>query len=209
MNRDFEEYAMKQGHRLIAGVDEVGRGCLFGDVVACAIIMPEGDAIEGVRDSKKLSPKKREELYEVILNEAVAVGIGRIDAEVIDKINIKEATKLAMTKAIEYLRDKEGRPVVPDFVYIDAEELPLSIPRESLKHGDDICYPIACASIVAKVFRDRLCLKWAKEFPGYGIERHKGYGTKLHREAILAKGVTPKHRKTFLKKLLSGRHETK
>ena len=201
MDRIYEQKAEIEGYKIIAGVDEVGRGCLFGDVVAVCVVMPE-DMIEGVMDSKKLTPKKREVLYEKILKKALAVGIGRVSAKDIDKINIKEATKLAMAQSIEYLRDKDGNQVKPDFVYVDAEKIPVTIPQEGIKHGDDLCYSIACASIVAKVFRDRLCIKWDQDYPGYGIARHKGYGTKLHRQAILANGVTNLHRKTFLKKLL-------
>ncbi|MDO5713443.1 MAG: ribonuclease HII [Tissierellia bacterium] len=206
MDRKFEIEMENKGYNIIAGVDEVGRGCLFGDVVACAIVMPD-KVIEGVMDSKKLTPKKRDALYEEILEKALAIGIGRVSPDIIDKINIKEATKLAMAKAVEYLRDPQGEVVKPDFVFIDAETIPINIEQKGLKHGDDICYSIACASIVAKVFRDRLCLKWESEYPGYGIERHKGYGTKLHRQALLTKGVTNLHRKTFLKKILGSTNE--
>ncbi|WFA09779.1 ribonuclease HII [Tissierella sp. Yu-01] len=193
------------GYSYVACIDEVGRGCLLGDVVACAIIMPKGLHIEGVKDSKKLTPKKRDKLYDIILDNCIAFGIGRIDSSKIDEINIKESTREAMKLAIENLVDKFGNRIVPDYLLIDAEKINLSIPQEGIVKGDDKCHGIACASIVAKVFRDRLCLEWAKIYPEYGIDRHKGYGTKLHVEAIKKYGVTPIHRNTFLKKILDGK----
>lgn len=196
---NYESYYSEKGYKSIAGIDEVGRGCLFGDVAACAIIMPNGEYIDGVDDSKKLTAKKREILYDKILKSCVAVGIGRVNAEKIDEVNIKVATHIAMEIAIENLRDKDGKKFIPDLVLIDAEKIETKIFQQSILKGDENCYSIACASIVAKVYRDNLCKRWAKEYPNYGIERHKGYGTKYHREALKHYGASPMHRKTFLK----------
>lgn len=190
------------GYEKIAFIDEVGRGCLLGDVLACAIILPKGLRIEGVKDSKKLSEKKRNLLYNIILDKSLAFGIGRVDAATIDKINIKESTRLAMKRAVEDLKDKSGRKVKPDFLLIDAEKIDKEIPQKSIIKGDDLSHGIACASIIAKVYRDRLCLKWDKEYPGYNIGKNKGYGTKEHREKIKELGITPIHRRTFLKNIL-------
>ncbi|QQK07313.1 ribonuclease HII [Miniphocaeibacter halophilus] len=186
----------------IAGVDEVGRGPLAGPVVSCAIIMPNDKFIEGIKDSKKLTEKKRIALDEEIRQEAIAIGIGVVDERTIDEINIKQATRLAMKIAVENLQDKNGKNLSPDVTFIDAENIDLNIRQESLIKGDDICYPIACASIVAKVYRDNLFIDFDKEYPGYDFLNNKGYGTKKHREAILELGVTPIHRHSFLKKLL-------
>lgn len=197
----YEDYYAEKGYNFIAGIDEVGRGCLFGDVVACAIIMPRGEFIEGVNDSKKLTAKRREMLYGEILKSCVAVGIGRVNAEKIDEVNIKVATHIAMQNAIGNLRDKNGQKVIPDLVLIDAETIETKVFQQSILKGDENCYSIACASIVAKVYRDSLCDRWAKEYPNYGIERHKGYGTKYHREALKHYGPSAMHRKTFLKNI--------
>ncbi|MBE6082474.1 ribonuclease HII [Acidilutibacter cellobiosedens] len=199
----FEEELTNKGFKNIACIDEVGRGCLAGDVIACAIIMPkEGPLIEGIRDSKKLSAKKREELYPKILDRAVAVGIGRADCHVIDEINIKQATRLAMKQAVLNLKGKDDRTVIPDYILIDAENIDLPIDQKGIIKGDDKCYGIACASIVAKVYRDMECLKWDKEYKGYNIAQNKGYGTKEHREAIKKIGPSPIHRMTFLKNII-------
>lgn len=202
MDLNYEQEALNRGFQRIAGVDEVGRGCLFGDVVACALVMPKGEIIEGVRDSKKLTPKKRDALYEEILKTALAVGIGRISPQLIDKYNIKEASKLAMMQALDTMRTPKGDLLGADFVYVDAETLPITTPQRPLIHGDDVCYSIACASIIAKVYRDRLCIKWEEEYPGYGIAQHKGYGTRQHRQALLTMGPSTYHRRSFLKKIL-------
>lgn len=200
MHENFEEQYSEKGYKFIAGIDEVGRGALFGDVLACAIIMPvDEEHIDGIKDSKKLSDKKREKFYEEILNESVAIGIGRVEPEIIDQINIKEATHLAMLRAIENLRDSDGNKIVPDILLIDAETINTDIEQVPIIKGDDKCYTISCASIVAKVYRDRLCQKWAKRYENYGIEKHKGYGTKLHRDAIKAYGPSEMHRLSFLK----------
>lgn len=185
-----------QQYRYIAGIDEVGRGCLFGDVVAAAVILPQGLVLEGVNDSKKLSEKKREQLYDIIVDKALAVGIGYADAETIDKINIKQATRVAMKQAVQKLG------LSPDLLLIDAERVDLKIPQISLIKGDATSQSIAAASIVAKVTRDRLCKgEWDALYPEYGIGTHKGYATKLHREQILALGPTPMHRKSFMTNL--------
>ena len=200
---NFENEYYEKGYKNICGIDEVGRGCLFGDVVSCAIIMPKDDFIEGVNDSKKLSPKKREELYPKILESCLAVGIGRANPDIIDKVNIKMSTHISMINALENLRDKEGKKVSADFVLIDAETIETGIFQKAIIKGDESCYSIACASIIAKVYRDNLCDKWAEEYPHYGIEKHKGYATKYHREALKAYGPTVMHRKSFLKNIKS------
>ncbi|WP_416198060.1 MAG: ribonuclease HII [Sporanaerobacter sp.] len=199
---EIENEFWDKGYKCIACIDEVGRGSLAGDVLACAIIMPKDVFIQGVKDSKKLSPKKREKLYDEILESAYAVGIGQVDSKIIDEINIKESTRLAMKKAVLNLKDKNGNTVIPDYILIDAEEIYLDIPQSSIIKGDDKCFGISCASIVAKVYRDRLCNIWGKEYEGYFIEKNKGYGTKEHREAIKKLGPSPIHRLTFLKNII-------
>lgn len=191
-----EKEYWEQSYRYIAGIDEVGRGCLFGDVVAAAVILPAGLVLEGVDDSKKLSEKKREALYEQILDQAVDVSVGYADAETIDRINIKQAARLAMKRAVL------GLSVAPDVLFIDAEKVDVDLPQLSMIKGDASSQSIAAASIVAKVTRDRLCKgEWEAKYPEYGIAIHKGYATKLHREQILALGPTPMHRRSFLKNL--------
>lgn len=199
---NFEEKAYREGYSNIACIDEVGRGCLLGDVVACAIILPKGLRIDGVKDSKKLSEKKREYLYDIIVENSIGIGIGQVDSQTIDKINIKESARLAMKLAVENIRDSFGNKIEADYLLIDAENVDLDIPQMGIVKGDDKCHGISCASIIAKVYRDRLCLKWEEEFPGYNIKKHKGYGTKEHRENILRLGTTPIHRMTFLKNII-------
>lgn len=200
---NFEKEYYDNGYKFICGIDEVGRGCLFGDVVSCAIIMPKDEYIDGVNDSKKLSPKKREELYTKILESSIAVGIGRANPDIIDKVNIKMATHISMINALENLRDKEGKKIIADCVLIDAETIETGIFQKAIIKGDESCYSIACASIIAKVYRDNLCNKWAEKYPHYGIEKHKGYATKYHREALKAYGPTEMHRKSFLNNIKS------
>lgn len=202
---DFDLQYINKNFRLLGGIDEVGRGCLFGDVVSACVIMPLDDPIEGVKDSKKLSEKRREVLYEEIMQKAIGVGIGRKDRNTIDKINIRQATRLAMKDAIRNLENKNGKSISADLYLVDAENIDLPVEQKSIIHGDDQSYSIACASIVAKVYRDHLCLDWDKKFPGYDLAKNKGYGTKAHRQAILDKGVTELHRKSFLKKILSNK----
>jgi ribonuclease HII len=185
-----------KGYKAIAGVDEVGRGPLAGPVVAAAVIMPEDFDIPGIDDSKKLSEKKRDELYEIIKEKAVAYSIGIVDHEVIDEVNILQATKLAMKKAIEEL------PVKPDYILFDAVKIEgIDAPQEAIIKGDAKVLAIAAASIIAKVTRDRMMVEYANEYPWYAFEKNKGYGTKAHYEGIAAKGTCPIHRMTFLKNL--------
>ena len=199
---DYDLTEFYKDKYIIAGVDEVGRGPLAGPVVACAIIMPNGLFIEGVKDSKKLSEKKRTILDQKIRQEAIAIGIGVVDEKTIDKINIKQATRLAMKMAVENLVDNSKYSIAPNIVLIDAENIDIDIKQISIIKGDDRCYPIACASIVAKVYRDSLFENLETLYPGYEFYKNKGYGTKKHREAILEIGITPIHRKSFLKKIL-------
>lgn len=196
---DYELYYRNKSYKIIAGIDEVGRGCLFGDVLACCVVMPDDKRIEGITDSKKLSKKKREAYYDQILKDAIAVGIGRADSNTIDEINIKNATHLAMMRAIINLRDKNDKQVKPDLLLIDAEHIDVQTEQVSIIKGDEKCYSISCASIVAKVYRDKLCQTWAKEYPNYQIEKNMGYGTKAHRDAIKKHGITDMHRKSFVK----------
>lgn len=194
----YEKEGWEQSYRRIAGVDEVGRGCLFGDVVAAAVILPEGLIIDGINDSKKLTAKKRETLYEIIMEQALAVGVGYVDSSVIDEINIKQASRLAMKKAVEALEHS------PDYLLIDAEKVDLPLPQRAIIKGDANSQSIAAASIIAKVTRDRLCEGlWEELYPDYGIAVHKGYATKLHREQITALGPTPMHRRSFIGKILA------
>lgn len=199
---DIENELHDKGYELIACIDEVGRGCLAGDVVACAIIMPKGILINGVNDSKKLSAKKREKLYYEIIEKSIAIGLGQVGPNVIDEINIKESTKLAMKKAVLNLKDKENHMVIPDYLLVDAEIIPLDIPQSNLIKGDEKSHGIACASIVAKVYRDELCQIWDKQYRGYKINKNKGYGTREHREAVKEIGPSPIHRMTFLGNIL-------
>lgn len=199
---EIEVALWEEGYELVACCDEVGRGCLFGSVLAAAVILPKGLEIEGVRDSKKVTPKKREALYEIIMEKAIAIGVGTVSAKTIDEINIKNAARLAMMKAVKNLKNKAGETVIPEYLLIDAERINLDLPQQAIIKGDDICHGIAAASIVAKVLRDRMCMKWAEEFPQYGLEQHKGYGTKVHKEALLEHGPSELHRRSFLKKIL-------
>lgn len=179
--------------RIICGVDEVGRGCLAGPVVAAAVVMPAGHKpIDGVRDSKRLSKKQREELFDIILDNAADFGVGLVPALEIDNVGIVPATKRAMTEAVKLLT------LQPDMLLVDAVEIDeVVMEQKSIIKGDEICYSIACASIIAKVFRDSVAAGLDHDFPKYGFPEHKGYGTKKHREAIKKHGVTREHRKTF------------
>jgi ribonuclease HII len=188
----YERSCREKGYRLIGGIDEAGRGPLAGPVVAACVILPEGFLAEGVNDSKKVPPERRERLFDVILEAAVAVGTGIVDGETIDRINILQATKLAMRKAVEGLGTK------PDILLIDAlrlEDVPID--QMPIVKGDAKSISIAAASIVAKVTRDRIMIEWDRRYPEYGFARHKGYGTAEHLEAIRRHGVCEIHRKTF------------
>ncbi|WP_040948646.1 ribonuclease HII [Gorillibacterium massiliense] len=198
---EYERSLWDKGVSRIAGIDEVGRGCLFGDVVAAAVILPQGMVLEGVNDSKKLSPVMRERLFDQILTEAVAVSYACVGVEEIERINIKMASRLAMKIALSRLH------VQPDYLLVDAEKVDSPIKQLALIHGDALSQSIAAASIVAKVVRDRMCLEWDKQFPQYGIAGHKGYATKLHREMLQAYGPTPLHRMSFLGKVLAVQEE--
>ncbi len=199
----IEQELWDKGYKYLACIDEVGRGCLAGSVVTCAIIMPPGLLIEGVNDSKKLTPKKREKLFDIIKEKALAIGIGEMDCETVDDINIKKATKLAMMQAVANLRDKDGNQVIPDYLLIDAEKLDIDIPQLNIIKGDAKCHGIAAASIIAKVTRDRQMDELDKLYPEYKFAKNKGYGTKEHVQALLEYGPAEIHRKTFLKKILN------
>ena len=177
---------------LIAGVDEVGRGPLAGPVVAGAVVLPEEHGIDGLRDSKKLTRKKREALYPIIISKALGIGIGEASVEKIDEINIREATFLAMDRALMNL------PMVPDKALVDGEALrSQNIPNKGVIKGDDKIDSIKAASIIAKVTRDRMMVHYGKIFPEYGFEKHSGYGTKKHIEALEYYRATPIHRRSF------------
>ena len=192
---EFEHKHSAEGCKLICGVDEAGRGPLAGPVCAAAVILPENIEIPGLNDSKKLSDKKRRELFPIICEKAVAYGIAFADHKEIDEINILQATYLAMERAIKAL------PVGPDFALIDGNRSKdFGIPAETVVGGDGRSASIAAASVLAKVTRDDYMLKMAEEYPGYGFEIHKGYGTKAHYEALREKGHCAIHRMTFLKK---------
>lgn len=194
---EHEKEVWEQGFSLVAGIDEVGRGCLFGDVVAAAVILPQGYVLEGVNDSKKLSEKKRDALYEQIMEESLAVGVGIVDVDKIEAINIKQAARLAMKMAVEKLSQ------VPDYLLVDAEIVDLDIPQTAIIHGDALSQSIAAASIIAKVTRDRMCVDWDEQYPEYGLAVHKGYATKHHREMLLRYGPTALHRKLFIRKVMA------
>lgn len=187
---------IRRSYAVFCGVDEAGRGPLAGDVFAAAVIFDENTVIDGVNDSKKLSEKKRELLYDEITAKAAAWSIGRASAEEIDKINILNASLLAMARAVNALS------VRPAFALIDGNKIPsLDIPAECLVKGDGISASVAAASIIAKVSRDRYMKSLAEEYPQYAFDRHKGYPTKLHYEKLREYGASPVHRKTFLKKV--------
>jgi len=199
---EFETKLWDGGLVAVAGVDEVGRGCLFGDVVAAAVVFRPGTVLEDINDSKQLSEKKRERLYELILAEAEAWSVARVDAATIDRINIRQASRLAMKLAVE------GLSVTPQHLLVDAETVAVDIPQTAIVKGDARSQSIGAASIVAKVTRDRLCREvWDVMYPGYGIAANKGYATKEHREALLALGPTPLHRHSFLGGILSVQQE--
>ena len=193
---EYENKAYAKGYNYVCGVDEAGRGPLAGPVYAAAVILPKGMMIDGVNDSKKLTEKKREQLFEIIKESALSYSIAWASVEEIENLNILNAAMLAMKRAVE------GLSVKAEFAYIDGNKTPpIDIPCEAVVKGDANSLSIAAASILAKVSRDRLMLEYAETYPGYGFERHKGYGTKAHTEAILKYGQCPIHRPSFLKKL--------
>lgn len=196
----IEQELFGNGYRAVCGIDEAGRGPLCGSVVAAACILPDGLYIEGLNDSKKLTPKKREALFDVICENAIAFGIGEGTVEEIDELNILEADLLAMRRAIEDLHTPSGEKVFADFAIIDgniARDFP--IPARAVIKGDAISMSIAAASILAKVTRDRLCIEYDREYPEYAIAKHKGYGTKLHMDLLRKLGPSPIHRKKFIR----------
>lgn len=192
----YERRAVSAGRPLVCGIDEAGRGPLLGPVYAAAVILPLDCDIPGLNDSKKLSEKKREALFDVIVEKAVAYGVGFATAEEIDRINILQATFLAMQRAYEAMGCKA------DWALVDGNRMPpLPISGETVVKGDAQCASVAAASILAKVSRDRVLRELDLQYPQYGFAKHKGYGTKAHYEAIRQYGVLPEHRKTFLKNL--------
>lgn len=195
---EFEKAAVNSGFSCICGVDEAGRGPLAGPVCAAAVILPEGVVIEGLDDSKKLTEKKREGLYDIIKQTAVAYSVAYGTLEEIETVNILEATYLAMNRAIE------GLNVKPDFALIDGNRVPrgIKIPCETIVKGDSKSMSVAAASVLAKVTRDRLMLEYDKKYPEYNFKKHKGYGTKEHTELIKQYGPCEIHRLSFLKNIL-------
>lgn len=192
---EIEDDLRANGYELICGVDEAGRGPLAGPVCAAAVILPRDAEIPGLNDSKKLSDKKRRELFPIIKEKAICYGIGLASHEEIDEINILQATYLAMERALAQLT------VTPQQVLIDGNRTKdFGLPVKTVVHGDSLSMSIAAASVLAKVTRDDLMLEMAKEYPQYGFEIHKGYGTKAHYEALRTYGVCPIHRNSFLKK---------
>lgn len=182
----------QQGFRSIAGVDEAGRGALAGPVVAAAVVLGQHPGLEGVDDSKRLSPKERETLFQRIRQWAAGIGVGLIDAGVIDRVNIRQGALLAMKSAIQEL------PQVPDYVLIDGlDKVPLPLTQRPMVRGDQLVVSIAAASIIAKVTRDRLMEEYDRQFPGYGFAQHKGYGSPAHLTALSRLGSCPIHRQTF------------
>jgi ribonuclease HII len=186
------------GANLICGIDEAGRGPLAGPVVVAAALLTKDSMIEGVNDSKKVSEKKREQLYEIITSEAISYGVGIIDQKEIDRINILNATKEGLTMAVKELNPRPDLIIVDALNNIDTD----GIPYQSYIKGDAKCYSIACASIIAKVTRDRIMREWDKVYPQYGFAKHKGYGTSMHISAIKEHGPCPLHRESFIKNFI-------
>jgi len=189
----YEKFLRKKGYDLIAGVDEVGRGPLAGPLVAAAVILPQKVKLPGLNDSKLLSPAKREELFVQIKKFAVSIGIAKASHKLVDKLNVHQANLLAMKMAVFALS------VSADYLLIDGarNKLDLSIPQTAINKGDRKCACIAAASIIAKVTRDRLMVRYHKKYPEYGFDRHKGYGTELHVQRLLKHGPCPIHRRSF------------
>ena len=204
-----EELYTQKELKAIAGIDEAGRGPLAGPVVVACCIMPRNSMIEGVNDSKKIAEKKREKLYDLITKEAIGYGIGIISQTEIDEINILQATKKGLTEAIKHLEENlmqkpELRITKPDAILVDAlTKIDTDgISYKSIIHGDAISYSIACASIIAKVTRDRMMRQWDEIYPQYGFAKHKGYGTAMHIKAIQEYGLCPLHRRSFTKNFI-------
>lgn len=193
--KEIEKDLYQKGFQNICGIDEAGRGPLAGPVVVAGVIMPQDSMIEGVNDSKKVSEKKREKLYDIIIEEAISYSVAIIGQDVIDEINILNATKQGVTKVVE------GLDVKPDLIVVDALEHidTKGIPYDSIIKGDAKCYNIAAASILAKVTRDRIMREWDEIYPQYGFVSHKGYGTAKHIATIKEYGLCPIHRRSFTK----------
>lgn len=193
--KEIEKKLYDKGFDLICGIDEAGRGPLAGPVVIAGVIMPQNSMIEGVNDSKKVSEKKREKLYDLILEEAISYSVAVIGQNVIDEINILNATKQGVTAVVE------GLDMKPNLILVDALKgiNTKGIPYDSIIKGDAKCYNISAASIVAKVTRDRIMRQWDEIYPQYGFIKHKGYGTAMHIQALKEYGPSPIHRKTFIK----------
>lgn len=189
---NYDKELRKEGYRYICGIDEAGRGPLAGPVSVCAVIMDLDEMIDGVNDSKKVSPKKRDLLYDVVREKALSYKCVMLDSKVIDEINILEATKKAMKEAVQ------GLSIKPDLILVDAVKIDFGCETRPIIKGDATSYSIASASIIAKVARDRLMEEYDNQFPGYGFAKHKGYGTKDHINAIKTLGPTPIHRRTFI-----------
>ncbi len=191
--KSFEKKAFEKGYREIAGVDEAGRGPLAGPVVSAAVVLPLIFPVSGVTDSKKIAPKKREKLYEKIYENAVSIGIGIVDPVEIDRINILKASLISMSISVKNLHPQ------PDCLLVDGTfQIPSSdMPQETIPKGDALSVSIAAASIVAKVTRDRLMLRYHEDYPQFGFSKHKGYPTRAHKEAIRKYGLCPIHRQTF------------
>lgn len=188
----YERKLWRSGKKFIAGIDEAGRGPLAGPVVAAAVVFAPGTMIPGVNDSKKLSPKKREMLYDLIYEKALAVGIGLCDEEIIDRINILQATYRAMKIAVADLS------LPPDYILVDGREIPnFPVPQTAIVRGDGTSFSIAAASIIAKVTRDRIMIRMDRQYPQYGFAQHKGYPTKKHIQAIIKQGRCAIHRTSF------------
>ena len=207
LNLKKEEKALyEKGIVSICGIDEAGRGPLAGPVVVACSLMPKDSMIEGVNDSKKIAEKKRERIYEEIIKEAIAYGVGIINQEEIDRINILNATKKGLTIAIKELEEKLEKQNLkrPEVILVDALTGidTLGIPYKSIIHGDAISYSIACASIIAQVTRDRIMKQMDEIYPQYGFAKHKGYGTAAHMQAIRENGLCPIHRRSFVKNII-------
>lgn len=195
----YEKQCLEKGYKYVCGIDEVGRGPLAGPVVTCAVIMDLEKLVEGVDDSKKLSAKKREKLYDEIISSAVCYSVQEISEKEIDEINILNATKKCMLKSVNALS------VRPDVLLIDAVKLDTDIPQLNVIKGDALSYSIGCASILAKVYRDRLMAKYDEKYPDYKFAKNAGYGTREHIAAIKEKGACPIHRRTFIKNFWDGK----
>lgn len=197
--KEIDKSYFKEGYNYICGIDEAGRGPLAGPVVVAAVIMPKDSMIEGVNDSKKVSEKKREKLYELIIEEAISYSVGIVGQNEIDRINILNATKAGLTEAVRTLKVKPELILVDALTNIDT----CGVPYKSIIKGDAKSYSIAAASIIAKVTRDRIMREWDKVYPQYGFEKHKGYGTAAHISAIKENGLCPLHRLSFVKNIIN------